>query len=308
MFTVWVPGYYAYWVPITLGALLMAAVALETLVPRGPEALWTVSDWEVPVYPWSLAGRLALFAGAVWLVVTLWRCNTPVLEAYRDPEGNPHLSHARQIERHTRRGDLILMAGTGAMAAGETYIPYFAERQVITLDRFLKQSRSDGKLAADLKWAMAALRVNTRSVWRRGHNVYALSEVFFPGTPVWPPLQQRYSVKQEDIIAGMRKFQRTPVFRARGKPVFRLRPPRKPRPEDAAADPWELLMEETFGPAPVLRGDAGSPVEAGALPGAAPEPPAMPGVSETPAERRVPRRRRYRRRGPRSARPAEGRR
>jgi 4-amino-4-deoxy-L-arabinose transferase-like glycosyltransferase len=216
-FTVWVPGYPSYWVPMAFGLLLVAALLLES----GARALQSLSaatqrlniGWRarkretgcrvfnlvasepaisaprgLPLAALVRVGALVVGCLAAWELAAI---NRPLIQWRRHEGANPYLLIARAVETHTRgrdeasrrASDLVLIAGSGYYASAETYIPYFARRNLVTLASALKQhGPGSGRTRAEaIEW----LRERIRRSWKLGAQVYVFQ------TPETPALAAR---------------------------------------------------------------------------------------------------------------------
>lgn len=220
-FTVWVPGYFAYWMPVAFGLLLVAALLVEGIA-------LSLAGERLPAWSGSAlrAGALALFCLSAW---RLSLSNMDSVRKRQDPSMNRYLTIAREVEAHTRGGDLatrrpgdlIVLTGAGNYATVETYVPYFANRDVLTLMYALKhEGPGSGKTRQDaLEW----LRASFEQRWRRGAQVYVLGDVLGM-RDAYPALQQRYGLSFEETKSYFDTFQREPAFTTRGQPAYRLLP------------------------------------------------------------------------------------
>jgi hypothetical protein len=258
-FTVWVPGYYAYWVPTAFGLLLLAGLLLEgslrallaTLVLRAPRSALRVKAERLgPGH--SLPTRSAehgarsraegaplrapvgeglRFAALILCGIAAWRLagvNAPVLERRRQPGSNPYLMMAREVEAQTRgagaRGrssDLVLIAGVGPCAALEAYVPYFARRNLVTLVHALKHhgSANGPREPGAMRWLERRLEQS----WGRGAQVYLFPDVLsLP--PTFSAIARRYQVAPAELESFFQQYAKEYAFTARGHPVYRLRP------------------------------------------------------------------------------------
>jgi hypothetical protein len=223
-FTIWVPGYYAYWVPIMFGLLLTAGLVAEGAI----RALRPARFRPALGGPLRLAILLLCGIAAAMLAAR----NRPLIEQRRQASENPHLMVARELAAYTRgadgqgrASDLLLIAGTGHFAALETYVPYFASRNLVTLASALKrQGQGKGRTRADaLKW----LEERVQRSWQHGADVYLFPDVR-GDRAAFASLKKRYGLTPEEVEAFLRQFDQEYAFTAHGQPVYRLR---RPRPE-----------------------------------------------------------------------------
>ena len=151
-FTVWSPGYFVFWVPVMIGVSVLLALALAHYRARyGVAVNWAFGLW------------IGLFA-----VLNVQASIGP----HRRADASPFQQKAAEVRAHTRPGDLIIVAGAGDMAQNEVDIPYFADRDVLSLHTLLTRKRGDK--AAALQQAQAQIAQTLQS----GHTVYALDELW----------------------------------------------------------------------------------------------------------------------------------
>jgi hypothetical protein len=242
-FTVWVPGYPSYWVPMAFGLMFVAALFLES----GARALQSLSAATqrlnislrtrkretgesaprgLPLAALARVGALGVCCLVAWELAAI---NRPLIQWRRHEGANPYLVIARAVESHTRgrdeasrrASDLVLIAGTGYYASAESYIPYFARRNLVTLASALKQhGPGSGRTRAKaIEW----LRARIRRSWKLGAQVYVFQDVL--GSPVaFDALERRYGVTLAEAKALLREFALLPAFTVRGEPVYRLTP------------------------------------------------------------------------------------
>jgi hypothetical protein len=134
-------------------------------------------------------------------------------------------AYTRGADGRGRASDLLLIAGTGHYAALETYVPYFASRNLLTLASALKhQGQGEGRTRADaLKW----LEERVRRSWQHGADVYIFPDIR-GDRAAFAPLQKRYGLSPEEVAAFLQRFDQEYAFTAHGQPVYRLQ---RPRPE-----------------------------------------------------------------------------
>jgi hypothetical protein len=237
---------------MAFGLLLVAALLLESIA-RALQQLFSLAVSSIAPSPHARdkseppghhgstlppsSQRGAVPLGALVRVGALGVCgmaacqlaavNRPLIESRRRESANPHLVIARAVEAHTRgrdeaRGrasDLVLITGVGDYAPTETYIPYFARRNVVTLADALKHhGPGSGRTRED---AIAWLRARIRRSWQRGAQVYVLQELL-ESPAAFRALKRRYGMTQAQAKTLLRDFQLEPAFRVRGAPVYRL--------------------------------------------------------------------------------------
>lgn len=151
-FTVWSPGYFVFWVPVMVGVSVLLALALAHYRARyGIAVNWVFGVW------------IGLFA-----VLNVQASIAP----HHRTDASPFQHLAAEVRAHTRPGDLILLAGVGDTAQNEVDIPYFADRDVISLHTLLTRKRGD-KSAALLQ-----AQSQISDTLQTGHAVYALDELW----------------------------------------------------------------------------------------------------------------------------------
>jgi hypothetical protein len=218
-FTFWVPGYYLFWVPILFGLLLLGGIVAEG-------ALRCLRSTRIS----EGAGRLLRGVMLAICLVTAWRlasANRPFLER-RQGVGSAQVEIVEEIARQTqgyagpdRSSDLLLTTGVGPYAYLETYVPYFARRNLVTLAHALKHHGPGcGRSCAD---AAAWLQARIRRSWERGAEVYLLPDMRDRPAAL-AILRERYGMTPGDLDALLREFRVEPAFDLRGAIVYRLRP------------------------------------------------------------------------------------
>ncbi len=165
-FTVWSPGYFVFWVPVLAPISMLVALALAHYRARrgGVWVNWLVGAW------------IVLFA-----TLNVQASILPHLRA----SASPFAVAARDIRAHTLPGDVVLLAGAGDGAQCEVDIPYFADREVVSLHGLLTRAHEDKAQAWDTASAQIALTV------RSGHAVYACDELWH-NKRTWDALTHRH--------------------------------------------------------------------------------------------------------------------
>jgi hypothetical protein len=197
-FTVWSPGYFVFWVPalVPTGVMLALALAHYRAGRGGLLANWLLGAWIV------LYAALNLQAGIL-----------PHLASGADP----FRRIAADVRAHTDRGDIVLVAGAGDGGPCEVALPYFADREVVSLHGLLTRARDDK--GAAFQSAQARLDAALAG----GHAVYALDEVV-PGHDrrTLLALSGRHGVSAADLKALLHPYARTLAWRSPRGPVWRL--------------------------------------------------------------------------------------
>lgn len=151
-FTVWSPGYFVFWVPVMIGISVLLALALAHYRARyGLVVNWVFGIW------------IGLFAA-----LNVQASIAP----HHQPDASPFRQMTADIRAHTRPGDLILVAGAGDTAPLEVEIPYFADRDVLSLHTLLTRQREDKDAA------LLQARAQIADTLQSGHAVYALDELW----------------------------------------------------------------------------------------------------------------------------------
>lgn len=152
-FTFWSPGYFIFWVPVLVPIGLLIALCLAHYrAKRGGIAVnWLVGAWILIIALVNLQSSIA-----------------PHLKETSDP----FQRIAGNIAAHTRSGDIVVVTGAGDAAQCEVDIPYFADRECVSLHTILTRQHNDPVAAIEVA------RSQMDSALAAGHNVYALDEVW----------------------------------------------------------------------------------------------------------------------------------
>ncbi len=197
-FTVWSPGYFVFWVPVLVPTGVMLALALAHYRARrgGLAANWLVGSWIV-----------------LYAVLNAQASILPHLTVGSDP----FRRMAADFRSHTHSGDIALVAGAGDGGPLEVTLPYFADRDVVSLHTLLTRRRDDRALA------FADARAQMDSALAEGHTVYALDEAI-PGHNIRTQnaLTQRHHVTSLDLQGFLAPYRRTLAWISPRGPVWRL--------------------------------------------------------------------------------------
>jgi len=199
-FTVWSPGYFVFWVPVLVPTSLLLALTLAhyRARQRGRTANWLVGIW------------IALYA-----VLNLQVGILPHLS----PLSDPFRRIAADVRAHTRPGDRVLVAGAGDGGPCEVALPYFADRDVISLHGLLTKKRDDK--AAALSLAQSGIDSTLAS----GHAVYALDEaVPTHNAKTLAALAAKHHLTSADLQALLSPYARTLAWQSQRGPIWRLSP------------------------------------------------------------------------------------
>ena len=197
-FTVWSPGYFVFWVPVLIPASSLLALTLAHYRARrgGVLANWLLGVW-IGVY------------GLLNLQVSI----LPHLA----PSSDPFRRIAADVRAHTERGDVVLVAGAGDGGPAEVALPYFADRDVISLHGLLTKKRDDK--AAALSMAQDEMTATLAS----GHAVYALDEVVpSHNEKTLAALAAKHRLTDEDLKMLLSPYVRTLAWNSPRGPVWRL--------------------------------------------------------------------------------------
>ena len=152
-FTFWSPGYFIFWVPALVPIGLMAALCFEHYRDkRGLRALNTVVG--------------------IWIVlIAAVNLESSIIPHLRQ-SSDPFQRIADNVAAHTKTGDIVVVMGAGNAAQCEVDIPYFADRDVVSLHGILTRQHNN----APNSIAIAQNEIDTAI--SQGHSVYALDEVW----------------------------------------------------------------------------------------------------------------------------------
>lgn len=202
-FTIWDPGYWVFWLPLTVATLALVAC----LAHSAPN--WLRVPVAVSLLGWAAAS--AVVNGESSFLRRMVEAN------------NPELVALKNLKAIAKPGDLLLTTGIGAGAKFEVYTPYFAEMNVSVAQMELKRS------GGDFRRAMASIRGKIQSAMARGSKVFVARE--FYADFQWDALGRRYQVPQgaqKLILAG---YDRVEVPTGTKVRIFYLvRAPKSPPP------------------------------------------------------------------------------
>ena len=197
-FTVWSPGYFVFWVPVLVPASTLLALTLAHYRARrgGVVANWLLGIW-ITAY-------------------ALLNLQISILP-HLSPQSDPFRRIAADVRTHTRFGDVVLVAGAGDGGPCEVALPYFADRDVISLHGLLTKKRDDK--AAALLQAQSEVTVALAS----GHDVYALDEVVPSHSPkTLAALSAKHRLTDNDLKTLLSPYLRTLAWNSPRGPVWRL--------------------------------------------------------------------------------------
>ena len=209
-FTVWSPGYFVFWVPVLVPTAVMLALALAHYRARrgGLAANWLLTIWIV------LYGLLNAQASIL---------------PHLAPNSDPFRRIAADVRAHTQAGDVILVAGAGDGGPCEVALPYFADREVISLHGLLTRSRNDKAVAL---FGTGGVQAQIDASLQAGHAVYALDEVIPAGVNLGAAhnphtladLAARHHITQADLKMLLASYALSFAWHSPRGPVWRLTP------------------------------------------------------------------------------------
>lgn len=197
-FTVWSPGYFVFWVPVLVPASTLLALTLAHYRARrgGLVANWLLGVWV-----------------AAYALLNLQISILPHLS----PQSDPFRRIAADVRTHTRSGDVVLVAGAGDGGPCEVALPYFADRDVISLHGLLTKTRDD-KAAA-----LGQVQTGISAVLASGHAVYALDDVVpTHNAKTLAALSAKHHLTSEDLTWLLSPYVRTLAWDSPRGPVWRL--------------------------------------------------------------------------------------
>jgi len=199
-FTVWSPGYFVFWVPVLAPTGVMLALALAHYRARrgGLAANWLVGVWIV-----------------LYAVLNAQASILPHLTS----ESDPFRRMAADFRMHTAPGDIALVAGAGDGGPLEVTLPYFADRDVVSLHTLLTRRRDDKSLA------FADARNAIKEVFAQGHSIYAIDETI-PGhnSRTLAALALHHHISANDLRAFLSSYRRSFAWQSPRGPVWKLTP------------------------------------------------------------------------------------
>ena len=197
-FTVWSPGYFVFWVPVLVPASTLLALTLAHYRARRGGVLVN----------WLLGGWIAVYA--------LLNLQVSILP-HLAPSSDPFRRIAADVRAHTQIGDVVLVAGAGDGGPCEVALPYFADRDVISLHGLLTKKRDDK--AAALGQAQQEIATALAS----GHSVYALDEVVpMHSEKTLAALAAKHHLTDEDLKTLLSPYVRTLAWQSGRGTVWRL--------------------------------------------------------------------------------------
>ncbi len=198
-FTVWSPGYFVFWVPVLAPiSLLLALVLAQRRAGR--------------------AGLLVNWTLGLWIALSAALNVQASIAPHCRPNASPFRRAAEDIRAHTQPGDLVLVAGAGDGADLEVNVPYFADRDVLSLHTTLTRAREDKTRALAVGQAQMAQTLAS------GHAVYALDELWH-NRRTWIALQQRHPEwGRADLQTLCAPYRRALAWTGPRGPVWRLTP------------------------------------------------------------------------------------
>jgi len=197
-FTVWSPGYFVFWVPVLVPAgVLLALTLAHHRARRGGRAVnWLVGIW------------IALYAALNLQVGIL---------PHLSPQSDPFRRIAADVRAHTLSGDIVLVAGAGDGGPCEVALPYFADRDVISLHGLLTKKRDDKAAALSLT------QFQISSTLQSGHAVYALDDVVpTHNARALAALSAKHHLTSADLKSLLSPYVRSLAWQSPRGPIWRL--------------------------------------------------------------------------------------
>ena len=197
-FTVWSPGYFVFWVPVLVPASTLLALTLAHYRARR-------------------GGRIANWLLGIWIAVYAALNLQVSILPHLAPSSDPFRRIAADVRAHTQFGDRVLVAGAGDGGPCEVALPYFADRDVISLHGLLTTKR--GNKAAALLLAQSEIS----SVLASGHAVYALDDVVpTHNAKALAALSAKHALMEADLKTLLSPYVRTLAWESGRGPVWRL--------------------------------------------------------------------------------------
>lgn len=190
-FTVWTPGFFVFWIPV-------AAAWVVFLIVNGSAGTGR-----------KYALAVASFAAVCFGIANLWLYVLPKMPK----ESNRPLMIAQKVKQNTPEKSLVIVAGMGYVANMEVYIPYFAERETVSLHHAMIRHGDKG-----IKWLREKINKNLSE----GSCVYVFGEVF-DSPKAWQELGERYGLNRQDVRAELIPFRPVKRFKVSDQPVYELR-------------------------------------------------------------------------------------
>lgn len=189
-FTVWSPGYFIFWLPVISAIFILVTVNASTGSGRRFVA------------PTAALASVLLFATNLYLYIL------PNMPTQR----NGTIVVARKVRQLTPSNALVIIDGMGDLAQLEVYIPYFAERDTISVHQVMSRQGEQGP-----KW----LRHLVNQKLRSGDPVYVFGEVY-DSPMAWRQLTKRYGPSAVSVRKMLQSFPAEMRFRASDQPVYKL--------------------------------------------------------------------------------------
>jgi hypothetical protein len=192
---VWCPGYFVFWIPVAIAGVVLVAVNGMAFTRKSM----------------VIAGFFAIWSAAL-LIVNFGGYISPRSK----PESNSYLMLAQKIKSETLPEDVVIMTGVGYLAYSDVYVPYFAQRNVISLHQVMSQHR--GYKAGGMRWLSRSVDKKIKN----GNSVYVLSEVL-DSNQAWQSLTIRYGLNRKDVKNVLSKYTLVPKFKWKDQTVYLLK-------------------------------------------------------------------------------------
>ena len=199
-FTVWSPGYFVFWVPVLIPTGVMLALSLAHYRARrgGLAANWLLGVW-IALYA-TLNAQASIFP-------------------HLAPDKDPFQRIAADVRAHTAPGDIVIVAGAGDGGPCEVALPYFADREVVSLHTILTRSRDNQPASLAIAQAQIAAAL------AQPHAVYALDEVIPGHDPhTFAALAARHHLSRDYEKTLLSPYHRALAWRSPRGPIWRLTP------------------------------------------------------------------------------------
>ncbi|MHB0998831.1 MAG: hypothetical protein ACYC27_06255 [Armatimonadota bacterium] len=193
-FTVWTPGYFVFWIPISIALVCWLSMFVSSMKPF----------------------MQGVFAGIliVWIVYASYANLNATILRRTDWNHNPLLRLCDQLNTHTSRGDLIILTGMGPLAKLEVYMPYFTGLAYKTMNMELNR--------LDPPHAVESVRATMSEQIREGHDIIIFGE--FRNQKAWIGLKKQYGVSPDTADKILDGYRMSILFEMGEHKVYKLEP------------------------------------------------------------------------------------
>jgi len=192
-FTVWTPGFFPFWIPVAAALVMLVVVNSSSGSAR------------------RLVLTVTIIAAVSLGIINLWFYILPKIPK----ETNASILIAEKVKANTPTDSLVIVTGMGYMPQMEVYLPYFAERETISLHQVMIRHKSKG-----IDWLTQRIAQHLLE----GKKVYVFGEVF-DSPRAWNELEARYGLNREHVRQAISRFNPKKRFRVSDQPVYELRYP-----------------------------------------------------------------------------------